>query len=262
METFMKLGWLVWMIIVVVLGVATFTGSCGDDDDENSGENKSECLIFCDHLSNCAEISANLGVASFDECRELCQEISPNVGVCVNNATDCSDAAECFDFSDDSGDDDTTEFDGTWTDSETGLMWQVDHCVGGLDYDSSIECCNKLDLAGYSDWQLPSISQLRTIIRGCPTTKLGGSCGITDQCSSLSCENSACYQNNCDTRGGPNEGYYWPDEFVIYGNAYISRTRVADSGYTHQVWYIPFITAKIINQSGDFDQYSAKCIRE
>jgi len=52
----------------------------------------------------------------------------------------------------------------TWTDPKTNLMWQLDHNPDQMDWDESIEYCSNLNYAGFSDWKLPSIPDLFTII--------------------------------------------------------------------------------------------------
>ena len=110
-----------------------------------------------------------------------------------------------------------------WNDPDSGLMWQVTSTSGWTNWYSAIDHCESLVYAGYDDWKLPSISQLRSLIRGCQKTQTGGDCGVTDSCVdyTMGCENSAC--GGCVEYEGPaKNGCYWPDEMngvnVIGGN--------------------------------------------
>ena len=53
---------------------------------------------------------------------------------------------------------------GTITDDVTGLMWQKEDDDIMRIWDDSISCCNDLTLGSYSDWRLPSITELSSII--------------------------------------------------------------------------------------------------
>ena len=52
------------------------------------------------------------------------------------------------------------------TDSTTGLSWQddMDAKTKQMLWGSSISYCESLTLGGYSDWRLPNINELKTII--------------------------------------------------------------------------------------------------
>jgi hypothetical protein len=56
--------------------------------------------------------------------------------------------------------------DGTVTDRLTGLMWaqDVQQIQGLMDWDSALIKCNGLVLAGYTDWRLPNIRELQSLI--------------------------------------------------------------------------------------------------
>ncbi|MBQ3369292.1 DUF1566 domain-containing protein [bacterium] len=89
--------------------------------------------------------------------------------------------------------------------------------------------CDNLTLCGYSDWRLPSISELRTLIQNCPATVTGGSCGVTDSClSSSECKNDACSGCSIDSKYSKlgDRGIFWSSS-VLSDN----------SGYA---WYVDF----------------------
>jgi len=53
--------------------------------------------------------------------------------------------------------------DGTVTDILTGLMWQQETGVF-MDWESALNYCETLTLAGYNDWRLPDINELQSIV--------------------------------------------------------------------------------------------------
>ncbi len=57
----------------------------------------------------------------------------------------------------------TDNQDGTITDNVTGLMWQKDP-GDKMTYDEAVNGAANFDLAGYSDWRLPSIKELYSLI--------------------------------------------------------------------------------------------------
>jgi len=50
--------------------------------------------------------------------------------------------------------------DGTVTDTETGLMWQLRGPQTPMNWESAKQYCNKLIIAEYSDWRLPSWKEI------------------------------------------------------------------------------------------------------
>ena len=63
----------------------------------------------------------------------------------------------------------STRADGTLTDNATGLMWIADpHGLAGNmqphTWDEAIKFCEKLDYAHKSDWRLPTVTELLTLV--------------------------------------------------------------------------------------------------
>ena len=54
--------------------------------------------------------------------------------------------------------------DGTISDTDTGLMWQQITAPGTYTWDYAMEYCKSLNLAGFTDWRLPTIKELVSIV--------------------------------------------------------------------------------------------------
>jgi hypothetical protein len=54
--------------------------------------------------------------------------------------------------------------DGTVTDKCTGLMWQKNTAPGSYLWQAALGYCDGLELAGHSDWRLPNLRELRTLV--------------------------------------------------------------------------------------------------
>ena len=58
----------------------------------------------------------------------------------------------------------TDNKDGTVTDNLTGLMWQQTVPTGTYTWSQAVAYCPTLNLAGHSDWRLPSRIELASIV--------------------------------------------------------------------------------------------------
>lgn len=100
----------------------------------------------------------------------------------------------------------------TWTDPTTNLTWQMPTAVRVMDWYEAVDYCDNLYVEG-DGWRLPSINELRSLIRDCPATQTGGSCAVTNECLDLwECHSDAC--NGCED-GGCN----WPPELFYEGES-------------------------------------------
>ena len=85
-----------------------------------------------------------------------------------------------------------------------GKMWSS-LSSDSMDWDSAVSYCNNLTECGYSDWRLPNINELRTLIKNCSGSQTGGLCPAKDpDCLSSNCTNLDCF---CEDRRN-NGGYY------------------------------------------------------
>ena len=54
--------------------------------------------------------------------------------------------------------------DGTVTDRCTGLMWQKVTALGRYNWKEALQYCDQLQLAGHTDWRLPNVLELQSIV--------------------------------------------------------------------------------------------------
>ena len=105
-----------------------------------------------------------------------------------------------------------------------------------MTWDDAVSYCNNLTACGYSDWHLPTISELRTLIQNCSGTVTGGSCGVTDSCLYWwhDCKNDACY--GCEDDNGSGKYSKLGDTDWLSGAW--SSSIVSDN--TEAAWHVQF----------------------
>jgi hypothetical protein len=146
-----------------------------------------------------------------------------------------------------------------WTDPTSSLTWENPPSGGGLnDWSTAKSYCQDLDLSGYTDWRLPTIGELRTLIRGCPGTVTGGACKVTDSCLSDSCfDTGSCF--SCPNVNGPADGCYWPAEMQGTCNWYWSSSLVEN--LDNLVWNVGFFGGFLNYGYVDYDDGHVRCVR-
>jgi hypothetical protein len=168
-------------------------------------------------------------------------------------APDDEPAADDDNDSSPAADDDSAG--GVWTDSASGLTWQMTPPTGNYNWGGAQTYCNALNLAGRSGWRLPTISELRSLVRGCPGTQTGDGCGVTDQCLDYdSCWTKAC--GGCDDGAGPGGGCYWPSPLGGSCEWYWSASAVAGS---EAAWIVLFEDAYVDDNNVYFDN-QVRCV--
>lgn len=162
------------------------------------------------------------------------------------------------------GDDDTTGSDSLLDcvevqggrvchDPGTDLTWERHASGGALDWDAARSHCEDLSLAGVEDWRVPTVSELRTIVRECPATESGGPCGVTDEC-----DDTGCYSGDCD--GCDAGSCHW--DSALEGpcdSSHWSATTTSDSETT--AWFVGFYSGGINTDPKTMESY-VRCVRD
>jgi len=215
----------------------TAAGQCEDDcagRECGSSPNAGHDCGTCSGATEACEVGQCVDECAVTECGP-----SPNggfdCGTC-SGATGYCVSGQCF----------------TWQNPPADLMtWQ-----------DAMNYCNGLTQDGHSDWRLPTISELRSLIRGCPATETGGSCGVTDGCLSYSgCRNSDC--DGCSSGGGPAGGCYWPDGMEgscsLYWSSYWSSSERED--YYDYAWDVNFVSGNVSSSDKVAGDDFVRCVR-
>lgn len=148
---------------------------------------------------------------------------------------------------------------GTYYDSVSGLTWQNFSNEGYMPFSQAVAYCDTLEHEG-DGWRLPTIGELRSLIRGCPATQAGGTCNIEEGvCLSWSCRDKSC--GGCPDHEGPGGefGFYWPPELIGGGGWYWSTTKPTSG--TGDVWYVDFGSGAVPVAFNLDSNFSVRCVR-
>jgi hypothetical protein len=148
---------------------------------------------------------------------------------------------------------------GTWRDPTSGLTWQNPPSDTGYYWTDALTYCSSIMLGG-TGWHVPTINELRTLIRGCDSMVPGGSCGLTDSCVfDVTCNSPGCY--TCTFAEGPSNGCYWPLEILGECNqAYYSATERAAEEAPNDIWTIIFSNGRMDGMS-KLNQSWVRCVK-
>ena len=136
-------------------------------------------------------------------------------------------------------------------------MWQVDTAVDGMDWNNAADHCSGLRIGGHEDWRLPTVSELRSLIRGCGGTKQGGLCAVTDGCLNIVCWNDPC--RGCNSGEGPDGGCYWPSQIGGSCSWYWSSKSVED--HEGLAWGVGFDDGRVDTSIKEDGEGRVRCVR-
>ena len=147
-------------------------------------------------------------------------------------------------------------------DSTSHLTWSK-ISPNSMNYTAATTFCQGSEMNGYggfTDWRLPTISELRTLIQDCPATQMPPSgsniCAVRSDegnvCLSSSCwTESACYSCSADSSGGHSKfgdtGWFW------------SSSLPSDDSYV--AWIVGFVYGSVRGSYIDGDLNVVRCVR-
>lgn len=153
-----------------------------------------------------------------------------------------------------------TQEENIFVDPDTGYMWYIENRE--LPWEKTLIHCYELSAGGYTDWRLPTISVLKTLIKGCVSAT---ACNVSDNCLNNECFNEDCSCNppNVDNPDAvtnflpPELKKHLPDTY--YWSSSVHPNEIND-GYYFAAWGIRFDTASIYD-SNKVNSYHFICSR-
>lgn len=135
---------------------------------------------------------------------------------------------------------------GNWYDPSSGLCWQNPPTTDKMTWSDAVSFCENGTWDGYTNWVLPDIDELISLMRGCLDGEATGdfslsSCGITDPgCLETICEEGQ-HCDYCKSFDGPGSGgCYWdPDLSGSCMSPYWSSS--VNASYTQYAWGVHFV---------------------
>jgi alpha-tubulin suppressor-like RCC1 family protein len=149
----------------------------------------------------------------------------------------------------------------SWLDPESGLCWQQGVGNHIEDRAEAFDYCCRLKLGEHDDWRVPTIEELRTLVRGCPASEAGGACGVDDD-GTRPPDADLC--DGCDEGAGAgNDGCYWPDDLGGYcdGASSFTSATMAATPPLRTAAYVGFSDAKVWYGEIQSPHYSVRCVR-
>ncbi len=138
------------------------------------------------------------------------------------------------------------------------LVWQNPAALDQMKWQEAMDYCEALVLDESENWRLPTIGELRTLVRGCDAVVSGGSCLLNDTCYASNCRNDDC--DGCAENEGPEDGCYWQSGLEGICLGYWSSTSVENDD--EKAWLLGFGSAVIYYGSGK-ETYNGnvRCVR-
>ena len=140
-----------------------------------------------------------------------------------------------------------------YTDPETSLTWSAES-DSNIDWENAAPYCEDLEEGGYTDWRLPTVDELRTIIQNCEKTQPGGACAISDP-DYLASQNYVYDDCRC-TEEYP-EGYSKLGYGNQYGMLWSSSGKSNNSDYA---WAVSFTDGTVFD-SLKVNHFRVRCVR-
>lgn len=140
-------------------------------------------------------------------------------------------------------------------DQVTKIEWS-NRSLDRMNWPKAIDYCRNLNEGGHSDWRLPDIDELRTLIKNCPKTETGGECRVSEK---NGCLHEKCWKNpygSCYCERKSDIGYYSKlgDENSLWSYS-------SDSFLTSYAWCVDFEEGYVF-ENNRFSKHHVRCVRD
>ena len=134
-----------------------------------------------------------------------------------------------------------------------GNMWSS-LSSSEMNWSEAVAYCDGLNECGHSDWKLPNINELRTLIQNCSGSQTGGACAVSDPDHLASSDwSDDCYCDICDIGG-----YYSKlgddDNVELWSSSVLSD-------FSSLGWLVMFGTGLVVYNDIDNTDGSVRCVR-
>jgi hypothetical protein len=149
---------------------------------------------------------------------------------------------------------------GVWVDpANTELMWQNDNFPNRMTWSAGTTYCANSTFAGFDDWRLATIDELRTLVVGCADTAKGGVCQATESCGTTTCTEGC---TGCAGYGGPGlAGCYWNAAIKAPCDDWAWASTLGPAGALGFRYRMRFDSTKVGYAAMGTDAYYAMCVR-
>lgn len=133
-----------------------------------------------------------------------------------------------------------------------GKTWSA-KSEDSMSWSQAKDYCSTLNECEHSDWRLPTVSELRSLIKNCPALETNGPCQVSDSC--LSIESDKKCLENCDNCDPYEENSVLGDDEGLWSSSV--REEEPDAA-----WYVDFgygQIGSIYDDSGFI--YNVRCVR-
>jgi len=111
--------------------------------------------------------------------------------------------------------------------------------------------CEELVENGYHDYRLPTISELRSLVKNCEPSGITGECKVTDECLDTICFDENC--GGCKKTDGT--------DFSAMGDAGVLWSSSVVTGFENEVWALDFDDAGFKKLNKEEDTAFIRCAR-
>ncbi len=222
---------------------------CGGNAESRQGTQY--CTGFSDQCAGTVDYPSDWDTAVDCNNTQLCDSSAASASCVANHRCACEASTE------------------TYYDENSGLCWEKDHSLQLHSAASGATYCGGRDTGGITDWELPNIADLITLLRGCQN-------GFEEAIDDLSMcvlevdgiSDPTCWQDEscngvetcdyCDEGAGPANGCYWPAELEgTCSHHYSSTGRTSQSH-----WRVSFQWGSTGEGQDGTNSYYVRCVNK